>query len=63
MICKCGCEGVFVPMNITPGFWYCRKCKIEIDLEVYDPPPVQPSPEFTDEQLLKDFEEMLEWPE
>jgi len=49
-------------MDFTPGFWYCRKCKIEIDLEVYDP-PIQPSPEFTDEQLLQDFEEMLDWPE
>ena len=36
MTCKCGETGVYNEVNFK-SFYYCRSCKIEIELEVVDP--------------------------
>lgn len=37
MICKCGDTGVYNEVNFK-GFYYCRTCKIEIELELVPQP-------------------------
>ncbi len=35
MICKCGASGVLNQV-LNEEFYYCRSCKIEIQLEIVD---------------------------